>query len=182
MIEDLMSEQPANKESVAKDFRVLVVDDEPEVAKAIAKLVASRGFRAAVTTSGKSALSNFDKHEFDLVLVDLAMPEMNGWQVLAELRKRKKQARVIIMTGFVPKEGEAILSDRKADGYLVKPIDAARLDAMLRALLFSQNLGRPTEAVAVDDEPSILPNEAYSFIRSRTFSPPSRTSRNRPPT
>ena len=67
------------------------------------------------------------------------MPEMNGWQVLEELKKKAPQ--VVIMTGYVPQEGESILFDRKADGYLIKPIDSTRLETMLRALLFPQNLG-----------------------------------------
>ncbi len=151
-----MSEEPKKRLHEPKDFRVLVVDDEPEVAKSVAQLVATKGFRAAMTTSGASAIRQFDKHQFDLVLIDLAMPEMNGWQVLTELKKKEKPPVVVIMTGYVPQEGESILFDRKADGYLIKPIESSRLEAMLRALLFAQNLGRQSEAVAIDDDPSIV--------------------------
>ena len=84
------------------------------------------------------------------------MPEMNGWQVLEELKKKEKAPQVVIMTGYVPQEGESILFDRKADGYLIKPIESTRLETMLRALLFPQNLGRHTEAVTIDDDPSII--------------------------
>jgi CheY-like chemotaxis protein len=126
------------------------------VVRAIAQLVAKRGFRAAMTTSGQSALRQFAKQPFDLVLADLAMPDMNGWQVLEKLKALKNPPKVVIMTGYVPQEGESILFDRKADGYLVKPIEADRLDATLRALLFKFNLGRPAEAVAIDDDQSVL--------------------------
>ena len=84
------------------------------------------------------------------------MPELNGWQLLEKLKALKKPPKVVIMTGYVPQEGEAILFDRKADGYLVKPVEADRLDATLRALLFKHNLGRPAEAVAVDDDQNVL--------------------------
>ena len=81
---------------------------------------------------------------------------MNGWQVLEEPKKKEKAPQVVIMTGYVPQEGESILFDRKADGYLIKPIESTRLETMLRALLFPQNLGRRTEAVTIDDDPSII--------------------------
>ena len=151
-----MSEEPKKQPTSTKDFRVLIVDDEPEIAKAVAQLVAKKGFRAAMTTSGAAAIRQFDQHEFDLVLVDLAMPEMNGWQVLEELKKKEKPPQIVIMTGYVPQEGEAILFDRKADGYLIKPVDSERIETMLRALLFPQNLGRHSEAVAIDDDPAIV--------------------------
>jgi CheY-like chemotaxis protein len=147
---------PAKAAPSTKDFRILVVDDEEELVRAIAQLVAKKGYRAAMTTSGQSAIRQYAKQPFDLVLADLAMPDMNGWQVLEKLKGLKQPPKVVIMTGYVPQEGESILFDRKADGYLVKPISAERLDATLRALLFKHNLGRPAEAVAIDDDPSVL--------------------------
>ena len=152
----MAEENTPEKVPSTKDFRVLVVDDEEEVVRAIAQIVAKKGFRAAMTTSGKAAIQQYAKQPFDLVLADLAMPDMNGWQVLEKLKALNDPPRVVIMTGYVPQEGESILFDRKADGYLVKPIEADRLEATLRALLFKSNLGRPTEAVAIDDDPSVL--------------------------
>ena len=162
-------EAPAAAEPSTKDFRILVVDDEEEVVRAIAQLVARRGYRAAMTTSGQSAIRQYAKQPFDLVLADLAMPEMNGWQVLEKLKALKRPPKVVIMTGYVPQEGESILFDRKADGYLVKPIESDRLDATLRALLFKNNLGRPAEAVAVDDDPSVLTMVQKALTRRGVF-------------
>jgi CheY-like chemotaxis protein len=109
-----------------------------------------------MTTSGQSALRQYAKQPFDLVLADLAMPEMNGWQVLEKLKALNNPPKVVITTGYVPQEGESILFDRQADGYLVKPIEGDRLEVTLRALLFKSNLGRPAEAVAIDDDQSVL--------------------------
>ena len=148
--------EPEKSAKTQKDFRVLVVDDEEEVVKSIAQMVAKRGFRAAMTTSAKAALRQFAKQPFDLVLADLAMPEVTGWQLLEALKKLKNPPKVVIMTGYVPQEGESILFDRKADAYLIKPIESDRLDATFRALLFPQNLGKPAEAVAIDDDSSVL--------------------------
>jgi CheY-like chemotaxis protein len=85
----MSEEKPTQTTPSTKDFRVLVVDDQEDVVRAIAQLVAKKGFRAAMTTSGQSALRQFAKQPFDLVLADLAMPEMNGWQVLEKLKGLK---------------------------------------------------------------------------------------------
>jgi CheY-like chemotaxis protein len=179
-----MAEENAPKKPSTKDFRILVVDDEEEVCRAIAQVIAKRGYRAAMTTSGLSAIRQYAKQLFDLVLADLAMPDMNGWQVLEKLKGLKAPPKVVIMTGYVPEEGESILFDRKADGYLVKPIEGDRLDATLRALLFKFNLGRPAEAVAIDDDPAILTsvqkgslNEGFLSRHSRRAKRRSSTSR-----
>jgi len=160
---------PAKKAPSTKDFRILVVEDEEEVVRAIAQIVAKKGYRAAMNTSGQSAIRQYAKQPFDLVLADLAMPEMNGWQVLEKLKALKKPPKVVLMTGYVPQEGESILFDRKADGYLVKPIEADRLDTTLRALLFKFNLGRPAEAVAIDDDPSVLTIVQKALTRRGVF-------------
>ena len=152
----MAEENTPNKAPSTKDFRILVVDDEEEVVRAIAQVVAEKGYRTSRTTSGQLAIRQSEKQPFDLVLTDLAMPDMNGWQVLEKLKALEDPPKVVIMTGYAPQEGQAILFDRKADGYLVKPIDADRLDTTLRALLFRFNLGRPAEAVAIDDDPSVL--------------------------
>ena len=104
----------------------------------------TKDFRAAMTTCGQSALRQFAKQPFDLVLADLAMPEMKGWQVLEKLKGLKNPPKVVNMTGYVPQEGESILFDRKADEYLVKPVDAARaaLQAQPRAPHGSRRSGR----------------------------------------
>lgn len=165
----MAEEQETAKAPSPKDFRILVVDDEEDVVRAIAQLVAKKGFRAAMTTSGQSAIRQYAKQPFDLVMADLAMPEMNGWQVLEKLKALKKPPKVVIMTGYVPQEGESILFDRKADGYLVKPIDGDRVDATLRALLFKHNLGRPADAVAIDDDPSVLTVIQKALTRRGVF-------------
>jgi len=63
---------------------------------AIAQVVAKRGYRAAMTTSGLSAIRQYAKQPFDLVLADLAMPDMNGWQVLEKLKGLKDPPKVVI--------------------------------------------------------------------------------------
>ena len=128
-----MSEESPKLPTSTKDFRVLVVDDEPEIAKSVAQLVAGKGFRAAMTTSGEAAIRQFDKHDFDLVLLDLAMPELDGEEVLRRMRadSRLRELPVLLATA------SAIDLDTmpRVAGFLRKPYPREVLFAMLDSLL-----------------------------------------------
>lgn len=135
-----ISEEPKQEQqapSQPQDFKIPVVVNEPDVAKAVAQLAAANKFKATMTTSGAATIRQHNKHLFELVPVDMAMPEMNGWQVLADLKKKENPPKVVIMTSHVQQEGEFILLDKHADGYLIKPIDADRITKMLRTSAFS---------------------------------------------
>lgn len=138
------------------DRIVLVVDDQADVAFTVAELIRSAGYDAHEVTSGQDALAYLDRHPVDLVVTDLMMPEMDGWELIDQLHTRQRPPRVIVMTGYVPEEAEAMLLDTRTNGYLAKPIDSVRLGVMLKATLHRENLGRHTEAVVVEDDRATL--------------------------
>lgn len=90
-----------------------------------------------MTTSGAATIRQHGKHIFELVLLNLAMPEINGWQVLVDLKKKENRPKVVITTSHVQQEGESILLEKHTDGHLIKPIDADRITTMLHTSAFS---------------------------------------------
>lgn len=139
-----------------ESFHILVVDDEDRVRRILCELIASEGYQVTGVSGAPEALAFIDKNSVDLVLTDLMMPEMNGWQLLEAIKEHYSYLKVVVITGFISEEGEALLTSRQADGYLVKPIDRERMQTLFKALLFAHNLGRPAEIVAVDDDTRIL--------------------------
>ena len=137
-------------------FHILVVDDEEEVLQTLCQLIEADGYQVTGASSGRSALELMKCTPVNLVLTDLMMPGINGWQLLRAIKKVWPDTSVVVLTGHVPEEGEAMLTDREADGYLVKPVDRRRMQALFKALLFSRNLGRQAEVVAVDDDSNAL--------------------------
>ena len=137
-------------------FHILVVDDDETVCKSISDLVRQDGYRVTSVYRPGEALKLILETSVDIVLTDLMMPEINGWQLLQTVKKQNPEIPVIVFTGYVPEQGEALLTSRDADGYLIKPIEHRRMQVMLRALLFSHNLGRPAEVVLVDDDSGTL--------------------------
>lgn len=80
--------------------RVLIIDDDRDLAESLAELIESHGHAVTVAFSGEEGLVKFRRQEFDLVLVDVKMPRMSGVETFIECRKLKPAARVVMMTGF----------------------------------------------------------------------------------
>ena len=107
-----------------KSVSVLIVDDEPSVAKTVNFILEAEGFETQVVFSGEECLKLIEEKSFDLVLLDIMMPKMNGWQVFDEIHKRHPDQKVAFLTvikysntvvGKLEKEGLA--------GYINKPFE-----------------------------------------------------------
>ncbi len=79
--------------------RALVVDDNTVVRRVLQDIVTSFGYRADAAADGPEAIAMFEQNGYDVVLTDLLMPRMSGWQVLAAVRERDPRTPVIILTG-----------------------------------------------------------------------------------
>jgi DNA-binding response OmpR family regulator len=77
---------------------ILIVDDEPSVAKTVKFILDAEGFESTIVFSGEDCLKKMEEEEFDLILLDIMMPKMNGWQVFEELQKRKPKTKVAFLT------------------------------------------------------------------------------------
>src|SRR5262245_48479752 len=113
--------------------RILLVDDNTVVRDMLVDLVESLGYKADAAGSGAEALALFDRGRYDIVLTDLLMPGMSGWEVLTAVRQRDPQMPVLVITGT-----PAIGDPRAAlpgVAVLKKPVDVAALDAMIKRLL-----------------------------------------------
>jgi DNA-binding NtrC family response regulator len=84
---------------------VLVVDDDQRVREALVGMLKSAGHRTDQTGSAHEALAKLEGEQFDLLFTDLSMPEMDGWAVASEVRRRWPGVKVVLMTGYaVPPE------------------------------------------------------------------------------
>jgi CheY-like chemotaxis protein len=110
---------------------VAVLDDEPEMRKALRRLLASRGFHAEEYGCGEELLAALDVHPVDCLLLDLHMPGMTGFDVLETFRSRRMPVPVIVITAHdEPGTAERVRA-LGAVAYLKKPVDR---DALLAAI------------------------------------------------
>jgi DNA-binding response OmpR family regulator/predicted regulator of Ras-like GTPase activity (Roadblock/LC7/MglB family) len=115
--------------------RILVVDDEPNAVRVCVAMLQIVGFEAHGTTNSTEAIQLYKNERFDLALVDLKMPEMDGLEVLAALREYDPKAAVVILTAYGTKENVVEALRLGAREFLEKPLDSDVLVSTVRNVL-----------------------------------------------
>lgn len=115
--------------------KILVVDDEPAFLGMVSKTLAHRGYDVLTAGDGQEALRLLFAHRPDLVLLDVMMPKMDGWQTCSRIRE-VSDVPVVMLTGEQKSEADIVRGlDYGADDYLLKPIGSRELVARVRAIL-----------------------------------------------
>lgn len=114
--------------------RILLVDDEPAITSALSVLFQRSGFDIAVTENGKQAVSKFRQWQPDLVVLDIMLPDMDGYQVCREIRKLPAYVPVLMLTAKDTAVDKVTGLELGADAYLTKPFTPSELLAQVRAL------------------------------------------------
>ena len=117
--------------------KILVVDDDPSMVKLISQVLSSKGYEVLESNNGQDALRLLYSQKPDLVLLDVVMPAMDGWQTCSRIRDISATIPIIMLTGRRKTEEDVARGlDYGADDYLIKPVGnkelAARVQAMLR--------------------------------------------------
>src|SRR2546422_9260307 len=119
-------------------IKVLLVAETAVVRAMLVDLVASFGYTPAPAASGPEALALFDRGNYDIVLTDLVMPGMGGWEVLEAIHQRNPRMPVIIITGSPV--ADDIRAAKRNVAVLKKPIDVTSLDNLIKQLVEQRQL------------------------------------------
>jgi two-component system KDP operon response regulator KdpE len=114
--------------------QVLIVDDEPQILRAVERALAARGFHVRTATDGRAALGAVLDEEPDLVVLDLNLPHMDGLTACREIR-RASRVPILVLSVRDAEQDKVAALDLGADDYLTKPFGTAELMARVRALL-----------------------------------------------
>lgn len=114
--------------------RVLVVDDDASLRTLLELGLTRYGYDVSVEPDGVAALANFDAHAPDLAIVDVMMPQLDGWQLVRRIREVSR-IPILILTAKASDVDKARGLDLGADDYLTKPFSLVELEARVRALL-----------------------------------------------
>ena len=113
--------------------RILVVDDDVQVQKDLLEVLLGAGYDVSTVSGGKEALEVMERENpFDLVISDVMMPEMDGIQLLTEIRKRNKDLPVIMITGFATIDSAVNAMQKGASDYVAKPFKIKEIEMIVK--------------------------------------------------
>jgi two-component system copper resistance phosphate regulon response regulator CusR len=124
---------------------ILLVEDEPNIVSVIKRGLTEYGFEVSVAANGGNGFANGVGNNFDLIILDVMLPVMDGIQVCKRIRQQKKMIPIIMLTALDSTENIVSGLDSGADDYLVKPFKIAELAARLRTLLRRSGSDIPAE-------------------------------------
>lgn len=159
-------------------MRLLIVEDEIDILSALEKGLKKEGYAVDITDNGEEALEFLSINEYDLVVLDINIPGVDGFTVLEKLRSENSITRVIIVSANREIEDRIKGLDLGANDYLVKPFEYLELTARIRALLRRDFISKPTvieedgltidlatHKVCYEDKEIFLTLKEYSILK-----------------
>ena len=156
---------------------ILVADDEKEIVELVSRFAEHEGFKVDTASNGMEAVSMSEKNEYDLIILDIMMPEIDGFTVCKEIRKQK-QTPVIMLSALGTEYDKLMGFELGIDDYVVKPFSPRELMARVKAVLARRTDGKlmreiviqgiridtPAHEVFVDGEKSELTAKEYELL------------------
>ena len=131
-------------------MKILVVEDEKDLNNIITKHLKKNNFSVDSVFDGEEALEYLNYGDYDVIILDVMMPKMNGYEVVKNLRANKNETAVLMLTARDGIDEKIKGLDLGADDYLVKPFDFRELLARIRALV-RRKYGNISNELQIDD-------------------------------
>jgi len=135
--------------ATAANMRILIVEDEPDLLRSLAQALREEGYAVDTANNGEDGLFNAESYDYDAIVLDVMLPQLDGWEILKRLRKTKKTPVLMLTARDQPRDRVKGL-DTGADDYVVKPFDLSELFARLRALI-RRSANKTTNTIEIAD-------------------------------
>jgi DNA-binding NtrC family response regulator len=120
---------------MGKHARILVVDDDENIRITIKAILENEGYTVDVAEDGREATEKAQRTAYNVALIDIRLPDMDGTELLTSMKDTVPKIRKIILTGYPSMQNAVEAVNRGADAYLVKPVDVATLLELVREQL-----------------------------------------------
>ncbi|TVT28127.1 response regulator transcription factor [Salinicoccus cyprini] len=160
--------------------KILIVEDDEKIARVIQLELEHEGYEVAIAYTGKSALERYEDKPYDLILLDVMIPELNGLEVLRRIRQKDDNTRIIMLTARDAVMDKVSGLDSGANDYVTKPFEIEELLARIRAQLKQRIMSQDADdqemvcrhikilpmarEVYIDDELVYLTQKEYDLL------------------
>jgi DNA-binding NtrC family response regulator len=143
-------------ESLNKNVSILIVDDDENIRKTMKAILEDEGYMVDWAATGKDAIKKTNEKAYNLALLDIRLPDMEGVDLLKLLKDNVPRTRKIMVTGYPSMQSAINALNKSADAYLVKPVDVEKLLNMVKEQLQLQ-----------EDEKIYSEQKVAEFIETR---------------
>jgi two-component system, OmpR family, alkaline phosphatase synthesis response regulator PhoP len=149
--------------------RILIVEDEPAIRIGLCDVFVFHGYEVEYCEDGKAALDMAQKGTFDLILLDVMLPFLNGFEVLEHIRKKNKEQAIIMLTAKSADDDVIQGLSLGADDYIAKPFSIAQLVLRVQAVLRRVKPAPITELIQLGHHKTINPSHLQGSIHQQTI-------------
>ena len=142
-------------------YRILVIDDEPRMCESLSKLLGGRGYQVESANTAKEGIQRLSQGAYDLLLLDIVLPDMNGLEVLEYVHGQFPELLVIMFSGFASIESAVNALKNGAFDYIRKPVEYEELIKRVENALEQKRLIREKEAIHWELEQS---QKKYKYL------------------
>ncbi len=136
--------------------RILVIDDDQNIRETLAAILRDKGYIVDLAQNGYEAIQKSETANYNLALIDIRLPDMEGITLLSKLKEGVPKTRKVIVTGFPSMDNAIKALNKKADAYIVKPVDIDKLLDVIKEQLKLQS-----------DEKAFSEQKVADFIETR---------------
>lgn len=133
-------------------FKILILDDDFIILKGCEKVLTAEGYNVVTTKSAKEAFEFLNKEDFDIILTDIVMPEMDGMEFIKTIRQTKPDLQVIVITGYPSQDTLREALSLKIIDYIPKPFSPALLSEVVKKAVAVKISGFPKKISQVSDD------------------------------
>lgn len=117
------------------DIKILIVEDDDRIREILVKYMKNENFEIDEAPDGKKAMELFDDNKYDIAVLDVMLPDIDGWSILKHIREKDKEIPVIMLTARAEEEDRLFGFELGADDYVTKPFSAKELIARVKVQL-----------------------------------------------
>jgi DNA-binding NtrC family response regulator len=150
---------------MGKHARILVVDDDETIRRTMKAILEDEGYTVDLAATGKEAIQKSEKTAYNIALLDIRLPDIEGVELLKQLKDSIPRTRKVMVTGYPSMQNAIAALNKNADAYLVKPVDVEKLLSTVRDQLRLQEEEKQFSEVKVAE---FIESRVKELSRDRT--------------